>query len=148
MSTKSAAETVLVVEAEFLVRWRCAEQLREAGFRVIEATCAGDAIVVFSSSARVDVVLAELDTPGDVNGHALARWLAKYHPDVRMLLTSRDKDATLLVASGLTRDFIAKPFVYPELILRLRQMLARVSAEAGAPGELRSNVSPAVPSDR
>lgn len=148
MLAKSTVKTVLLVESEFLVRWRTSEHLREAGFRVIEATCAEDAIAVFSSSAQVNIVLADIDTPGDVNGHSLARWLGKYHPHVRMLMSSRDRQSTALVASGPTRDFIGKPYVYADLIASLQQMLARLPTETSNVIEFRSSASPAVPSDR
>ena len=82
---------VLIVEDEFLLRWPASEYLRDSGYRVIEAGSVSEAMVVFSSNTRVDVVFSDINLQGELNGHALARWLDKHHPTVPILLTSGDK---------------------------------------------------------
>src|ERR1700722_2257980 len=110
---------VLLGEDEFRIRWTTSEYLRDAGFRVIEATSAYEAIEVISCLTQVDIVFCDVNLNGEINGHLLARWVAKYHPDVAMLLTSGDPSASALVATGRTRGFVPKPYLLAELQLRL-----------------------------
>jgi DNA-binding NtrC family response regulator len=122
---KTDRNTVLVVEDDFLSRWRVADYLREAGYRVIEAATANEAIVVLSCSKRVDLVFSNINLPGELSGHSLARWVAKYYPGLPMLLTSGDPDAPALISSGATRSFLPKPYVPEDVSRRIEEMLSR-----------------------
>jgi DNA-binding NtrC family response regulator len=122
-------KVVLLAEDESRIRWTTSEYLRDAGFRVIEATSAYEAIEVISCLTRVDIVFSDINLNGEINGHLLARWVAKYHPDVVMLLTSGDPSAPALVATGRTRGFLAKPYLLADLQLRLEEMLERSYAK-------------------
>jgi two-component system, response regulator PdtaR len=119
---------VLLVEDDFLLRWPTAEYLRDAGYRVIEAATVNEGIVVMSSGTRVDLVFSDINLTGDLTGHALARWLGKYHPDMPMLLTSSDKTASGLISVGATRSFLPKPYDLGEVDRRIRQMLPGFTA--------------------
>jgi DNA-binding NtrC family response regulator len=116
---------LLVVEDEFLLRWPTAEYLRDAGYRVIEAASADEGIIVLSSGIPVDLVFSDINLSGDLTGHALARWLSKYHPGVPMLLTSGDKSAAGLISIGATRSFLPKPYDLTEVDRRIKEMLSR-----------------------
>jgi two-component system, response regulator PdtaR len=116
---------VLLVEDDFLLRWPTAEYLRDAGYRVIEAATVNEGIVVMSSGTHVDLVFSDINLPGELTGHALARWLGKYHPDMPMLLTSADQSASRLISTGATRSFLAKPYDLGEVDRRIREMLSR-----------------------
>jgi DNA-binding NtrC family response regulator len=118
-------KVVLLVEDEFRIRWTTSEYLRDAGFRVIEASSAYEAIEVISCLTRVDIVFCDINLNGEINGHLLARWVAKYHPDVVMLLTSGDPSAAALIATGRTRGFVPKPYLLADLQLQLEDMLER-----------------------
>jgi CheY-like chemotaxis protein len=88
--------------------------LREAGYHVIEAADATEAISVLSCGTRVDLVFSDVYMPGGLDGHGLARWVSQHQPAVPVLLTSAaPQDATLL-ASGSAR-FFTKPYLLPEV---------------------------------
>ena len=126
---QDAADTrpaVLIVEDEFLLRWPASEYLRDSGYRVIEAATVSDAIVVFASNTRVDLVFSDINLRGELNGHALARWLSKYHPQVPMLLTSGDRGAAEFVASGATRWFVPKPYTLTDIDQRIKDILKAI----------------------
>jgi two-component system, response regulator PdtaR len=116
---------LLVVEDDFMLRWPTTEYLRDAGYRVIEAASVHEGIVVLSSGTPVDLVFSDINLSGELTGHALARWLGKYHPSVPMLLTSGDNDAAGLISVGATRSFVAKPYDLAEVDRRIREMLSR-----------------------
>src|SRR5439155_25246387 len=82
------ARTILVAEDEILVRFMAAEHLRAAGFNVIEASNAAEAIDVLQSSEPVDLLFSDIAMPGLMNGAMLARWVYVHRPDVPVVLAS------------------------------------------------------------
>ncbi len=116
--------TVLLVEDELLLRWPTAEYLRDAGYRVIEATTGHEAIAVLSSDARIDVVFSDINLTTDMNGHALAGWLAQNFPHLPVLLTSGSREELGRVRVGATRSVLAKPYELADLSRRLRELLS------------------------
>jgi two-component system, response regulator PdtaR len=122
---ESRRKVVLYVEDEFRIRWTTSEYLRDVGFHVIEATSAHEAIEVVSCLTQVDIVFCDIHLIGEITGHVLSRWLAKYHPHIGMLLTSGDSSASALIATGPTRAFVPKPYILADLQLRMDDMMAR-----------------------
>jgi hypothetical protein len=49
---------------------------------------ADDVIKTLESELKIDVVFAEVQLTGGVDGFALAQWVRKNHPDVDVILTS------------------------------------------------------------
>src|SRR5262245_62435762 len=56
--------TILVVEDEVLVRLMIADELRQAGFVVLEAVNADEAMVVLSGPEAVDLLFTDVRMPG------------------------------------------------------------------------------------
>lgn len=115
--------TVLVVEDEVLIRLMVSDELREAGFRVVEAANADDALAYLQAGERADLVFSDVRMPGSMDGIALAEKVRTEYPSVRVVLTS----GHLLpreIRAGL--PFLAKPY---ELV-RLRETLAALLQEA------------------
>lgn len=81
-------ESVLVVEDEVLVRTAVATHLREAGFRVIEAIDAEEALLALIAEPAIGLVFSDVNMPGDMDGEALARWLKQERPGIRTVLTT------------------------------------------------------------
>jgi len=99
--------------------------LRDAGYRVIEAATAGEAIAVLASGARVDLVFSDVNLAEEMNGHALANWLASNHPQTPMLLTSADRDELCRITVGATRATLSKPYDLAIVAERIREILLR-----------------------
>jgi CheY-like chemotaxis protein len=57
---------ILIVEDEFVVRMAAAEAIRDAGFEVIDAANADDAIVVLARRRDFRVVFTDIRMPGVV----------------------------------------------------------------------------------
>lgn len=108
-SSRSGPETVLVVEDEGLVRLDAAESLRDAGFAVLEATDAAEAMAIMLSGEDFDVLFTDINMPGEMDGLELARRVHDCRPNVRLLLTS---GAIKPTRNQIPDDgaFIAKPY--------------------------------------
>ena len=112
----NSCETVLVVEDEGLVRMDAAESLREAGFAVLEATDAAEAMEIVLSDEDIDVLFTDINMPGAMDGLELARRVHDCRPGVRLVLTS---GAIKPTRDQIPHDgaFIAKPYS-PEAVMR------------------------------
>jgi two-component system, response regulator PdtaR len=64
--------TILVVEDQIITRVAVAEELRDHGYKVIEAGTADEALGILRAAIPVDVVLTDLEMPGSLNGSGLA----------------------------------------------------------------------------
>ena len=112
----SCRETVLVVEDEGLVRLDVAESLKDAGFAVVEATDASEALEIVLSREDIDVLFTDINMPGPMDGLELAWRVRDYRPEVRLVLTS---GAIKPTRDQLPDDgaFISKPYS-PEAVTR------------------------------
>jgi CheY-like chemotaxis protein len=83
-----SSRTILVVEDEVLLRLMVCDVLRDAGFRVIEAASADEAMACVQSDPRVDLVFTDVKMPGSMDGLALARRLKREFPHIQVVLAS------------------------------------------------------------
>src|ERR1700761_8445056 len=88
MSAFGSRPAVLVVEDESLVRMYAVDVLEDAGYEVIEAGNAAQALAKLQERPHIDVMLTDINMPGDMDGLALARELHRMHPNVHLILTS------------------------------------------------------------
>jgi DNA-binding NtrC family response regulator len=111
--------SVLIVEDDFLVRAVAVAHLEESGFSIVEAQTADEAMVILRDDRSIAAVFSDVQMPGNMDGIALAQWLARTCPNVKVLLTSgrMDPDKT-----GEWR-FIAKPYSLEEMEGELRNLL-------------------------
>jgi DNA-binding NtrC family response regulator len=80
--------TVLLVEDEPLIRLFIAELLEDAGFRVVEAANATEALVVLEAGLRVTVLLTDVDMPAGCTGFELAHKVHESWPETEILIMS------------------------------------------------------------
>jgi CheY-like chemotaxis protein len=85
---QASTSVVLVVEDDPFIRTNTVEALREYGWTILEAHCAGSAIDIVKSTERIDLVFSDIQMPGELNGIGLACWLRENRPRIRVLLTS------------------------------------------------------------
>lgn len=79
---------ILVVEDETLIRMVGAEILEDAGFDVLEAADADEALRILQAHDDVLLLFSDVDMPGSMDGLDLARVVHERWPDIRLLLTS------------------------------------------------------------
>jgi CheY-like chemotaxis protein len=80
--------TVLLVEDEPLIRLFLSELLEEAGFRVLEAANASEALTILKAGRTVSVLLTDVDMTSGNNGFELAQKVRKCFPDIEILILS------------------------------------------------------------
>jgi two-component system response regulator MprA len=124
--------TVLVVDDDFSVRESLDRALRANGF---EVELAGSGLEALERvDGATDVVVLDVLMPG-LDGLAVCRSLRGSGNRVPILmLTAREAVASRV--AGLEAgadDYLVKPFALEELLARLRALLRRTTAEAGAP---------------
>jgi CheY-like chemotaxis protein len=112
---------VLFVESDVMLRQTAAHSLREAGFEVVEAATAREALEVVQSSKQIDVLLTELQNTGGLDGAVLTAQARAVRPDIK-----------IVVASGQAPDwpfrrtldaFIGKPYDNLRMANRIRALL-------------------------
>ena len=118
------SETVLVVEDNTGLRRIVVRQLREAGYRVLEAADADAAMAIIDSPERVDLLLTDVVMPGAMDGRDLARVAGVRRPLLRTLLTSGFPDARWGGATPRTGGrLLSKPYRKEELRRAVREVL-------------------------
>jgi CheY-like chemotaxis protein len=90
--------------------------LRDAGFVVIEAVSADEAVELVSANPAIQLVFSDVMMPGTMDGNDLAAWISERYPEIRVLMASG-------VDQRGPRPFLAKPYSFVELQRRIEQML-------------------------
>lgn len=124
---------VLVVEPSILARLVLCDYLRECGYRVLEASNATEAIAVLDESGLpIDVVLSEVQLPGDMDGFTFSRHVRQKHPQIQMLLAGTVAKAAD-VAAEICEDgpLLAKPYDQQLVLDRIKRLVASMNG----PGE-------------
>jgi CheY-like chemotaxis protein len=111
---------VLVVDDEPLIRMNAADMLLDAGFGVLEAGDAAEALHVLTSHPEVQVLFTDVNMPCEMDGLDLARRVHEMRPDVHLIVTS-GKVTPQAGAIPDDGDFLGKPY-------REHQFLALVEA--------------------
>ncbi|HIX90951.1 MAG TPA: response regulator transcription factor [Candidatus Agathobaculum pullicola] len=119
---------ILVVDDETALCDMIAEMLTQAGFRTVRTVQSCAAAREQFTAFAPDAVLLDVMLP-DGDGFSLMRTL-RHERDVPILfLSARDADEDRLHGLGLgADDYIVKPFLPQELVLRLQAVLRRAYA--------------------
>jgi DNA-binding response OmpR family regulator len=124
-------EAVLLVEREAPTRDHLSRQLADDGFAVVAADRAAEALALVESE-RPDLVLLEAVLPDasgfDVCGRLRAGEAGRaWNRDVPVIMVSARGDPSDRMR-GFARgadDYVVRPFVYEELVARMRAVLRR-----------------------
>ena len=123
----TVAETVVVVEADMLVRLVIAAYLRDCGYRVVEATSAAEAMQLLDrDDIAADVVLTALDLGGETDGFALAQWVRRRRPGLEVLLAGTVARAADMAGELCDQGpMLGRPYEPQAVVDRIRRLLAR-----------------------
>ena len=128
------AYRILIVDDETALQNMLKEILTQAGYETASALTCAQALERFQVSPP-DAVLLDVNLP-DGDGFSLFGQLRKSRDVPVLFLSARDEDADRLQGLGLgADDYITKPFLPQELLLRLHAVLRRVYRET--PDEAR-----------
>jgi two-component system, cell cycle sensor histidine kinase and response regulator CckA len=130
---RGGKETILLVEDEALVRKATGEVLQSAGYKVVIAESAAQALEAYRESlVPVDLLLADVVMPG-ISGHELAQKFFLLYPQVRIVLMSGYMEQLALCQlSPYRTEYLAKPFSIATLLQRVREVLDRNPFDFGA----------------
>lgn len=119
---------ILIVDDEPALQNMVGEILAQAGYETEAALCCAQALERFRTAAP-DAVLLDVMLP-DGDGFSLLGKLRELRDVPVLFLSARDEDEARLKGLGLgADDYITKPFLPQELLLRLRAVLRRVYRE-------------------
>ena len=120
---ESKRPVVLIVEDEFLLRMDAVDMVRAAGFEVVEAASADQAIEILEARPDITVVFTDVQMPGSMDGLKLARAVRGRWPPIKIVATSGHLDVaeTDLPEGG---RFLPKPYNLTQVTGLLRELIA------------------------
>jgi CheY-like chemotaxis protein len=118
--------TILVVEDEVLVRFWISDELRRAGFAVLEAANADEALRVLSRPLPVHVVLTDIHMPGKLDGAGLVEWLRHERPETKIIVE------TAVAHVHKADALLFKPFRSSEMIRAIQRLLGLDGAQSAS----------------
>lgn len=122
------AYRILIVDDEPTLQRMVGEILKQTGYETVGALSCEQALERFRAAAP-DAVLLDVMLP-DGDGFSLFGRLREIRDVPVLFLSARDEDEARLRGLGLgADDYITKPFLPQELLLRLRSVLRRVYRE-------------------
>lgn len=127
---------ILIVEDDPLVRMVAADTLQDAGYRVIEATDADEALVLLDARPDVRAMVTDVRMPGELDGIGLSIIVAERFPAVGIVVVS----GHALPQKGdlpAQATFVPKPY-YPS------QLIAAVETHLGETSERPISVETAI----
>jgi CheY-like chemotaxis protein len=139
LEASAGADTILLVEDEAFVRVVSCEVLRSAGYRVLTAKNAAEAVSVYDARrGEVELLLTDVVLPGET-GCTLAGRLRRVNPELKVLLVTGYGEQMGLLEAKLearsearSEECLAKPFSSEVLLRRVRQLLDRRAARVEA----------------
>jgi CheY-like chemotaxis protein len=106
---------VLVVEDEPIIRLGMVSSIEDAGYAVIEAASADEAISRLLEDNEVGVVVTDVDMPGSMDGIRLAHYVRNRWPPIQLLVISGKVGVKPGELPAGAR-FMSKPYQEPQLI--------------------------------
>jgi CheY-like chemotaxis protein len=116
---------VLIVEDEFLLRMSAVAMIEDAGFEVLQAGDADEAITMLESRSDIRLVFTDIQMPGSMDGLKLAAAVKGRWPPIKIIATSgrhliRDSD---LPEGAL---FLSKPYTSEGISILLHELTGSV----------------------
>ncbi len=129
-------ETILLVEDEEMLEQIAAEYLESAGYTVLTARNADEALArADEARMAVDLLVTDVGLPG-ASGHELAERMAARRPGLKVLYLSGSGRETLEARGVPAGTILEKPFPLADLAERIRVLLGD-GQEARAPRSRR-----------
>lgn len=114
---------VLIVEDDPLIRWSGADTLTDAGFEVLEAGNAEEALAILDQRSDLHVLFTDVDMPGCMDGLELARIAHKRWPWLHIIIASgrTPMHRRLIPENG---RFVPKPYAPEDIARNIGDFLA------------------------
>ncbi|AXV17768.1 hypothetical protein CYG48_18340 (plasmid) [Neorhizobium sp. SOG26] len=99
--------TILVIEDEPLLRMSVTDNLQDAGFHVLEASNADEALALLESHASIGSIFTDIDMPGELDGLMLAWIVRDRWPPIEIIITSGHRRVNVA-------DMPERPLFFPK----------------------------------
>jgi CheY-like chemotaxis protein len=116
---------VLIVEDEFLIRMEAVNLIRDAGFDVVEAGNADEAILILERRFDITVVFTDIQMPGSMDGLKLAAAIRGRWPPIKIVATSGLLSLSEDDLPSGSR-FLPKPYSPQQVVGALRELASNV----------------------
>ena len=116
---------ILLVEDESFVREVTAEILQAAGYQVLKARHAVEAMKIFQQNAEtIELLVLDIVLPGK-NGWELARELLRFHPQLKTVFVSGYPENTVTKKIDFEHKviYLSKPFSVDSLMQKVREAI-------------------------
>ena len=122
MSDDGKMPVVMIVEDHPLIRMTGVDIFEDAGYEVVEAESADDAIAILEGSSDVRLMFSDVDMPGCMDGVALAEFVHARWPDIRLIITSGHHQ---IADADLPDDgrFVPKPYSSGAVVAQAKDLL-------------------------
>ncbi|MCL1056751.1 two-component system response regulator TorR [Shewanella gelidimarina] len=132
---------VLVVDDEAVIRARLKGYFEKEGYQVLEAQD-GEQMWYEFNRQHIDLVMLDINLPG-TDGLSLARELRSRGDVGIILVTGRDETIDKIVGLEMgADDYVTKPFELRELLVRVKNLLWRISLVQKALAESSAQADP------
>lgn len=115
----SGPSTVLVVEDDPIIRMDAIAMIEDAGFVVIEAANADDAIALLEARPDISIVFTDIEMPGTMDGLKLAHAVRQRWPPV-ILIVASGRVCPLVHEMPSDTVFLRKPYSAAMVVKALR----------------------------
>ena len=110
---------IVVVDDDVFERMGASDMFADAGYRVLEAHDADEALRFFEANADIRLLFTDVSMPGSMSGSDLARQVAERWPKVGIIVTSGRPRPLQLPVSMLFHD---KPYEPAAVLRQAREM--------------------------
>jgi len=114
---------IVVVDDDVFERLGASGMFVDAGYRVLEAEDADEALHFFETNADIRLLFTDVSMPGSMSGSDLAHRVAERWPEVGIIVTSGRPRPLLLPLSMLFHD---KPYEPAAVLRQAREMTAQL----------------------
>ncbi len=122
MVSVAEPSVILVVEDEAMLRITTVDLFEQAGFQVVEAANADEAIEILERRTDIRIVFTDIQMPGSMDGLKLAAFVRNRWPPIELIVTSaRYVQHIDLPARGV---FFPKPYAPATVLETMRRLAA------------------------
>ena len=114
---------IVVVDDDVFERLGASGMFVDAGYRVLEAGDADEALRFFETNADIRLLFTDVSMPGSMSGSDLAHRVAERWPEVGIIMTSGRPRPLKLPLSMLFHD---KPYLPAAVLRQAREMTAEL----------------------
>ena len=118
-------ETILLVEDDHAVRTYATEALQNLGYAVLAAADGDEALAIFATATRIDLLFTDVVLGGRLNGRELAENLWTQRAQLAVLFTTGYTRNAIVHEGRLDPglNLLNKPYVERELAIKVRNVI-------------------------